>query len=218
MYCPVCEKSSKFQSYNKNKPRPNARCGHCGSLERHRLVWRFFQLRTNLFDGEPKRMLHVAPEWGFQSRLKKRLGGGYVSADSDPDKAKAMVQIDVMDLMFRDGWFDVVYCSHVLEHVKDDRAALRELRRVLAPGGWAVFMVPIIAERTWEDPSITDPAERLKHFGQKDHVRAYGLDFVDRLTEAGFNARTVTHRDFLGVDEARSMNLPGDPIFLCVDY
>ncbi len=84
--------------------------------------------------------------------------------------------------------FDLILCSHVLEHVPDDRTAMKELFRVLAPGGMAILMVPIALERatTDEDPSVIDPHERIKRFGQFDHVRLYGRDYVDRLRAAGF--------------------------------
>src|SRR5262249_12426105 len=75
---------------------------------------------------------------------------------------------------------------HVLEHVPDDRRAMREFYRVLKPGGWAILLVPITVERTFEDPAVVDPAERLRLFGQEDHVRRYGPDYGDRLSEAGF--------------------------------
>ena len=119
-------------------------------------------------------------------------------------------------LPFRDGSFDVIYCSHVLEHVASDRAAMRELRRVLAPGGWAILQVPIIRETTYEDASITSEAGRLAAFGQHDHVRAYGRDYPQRLAEAGFQAeaddyvRTIPERrrTRLGLRDT-------DPVFVC---
>jgi ubiquinone/menaquinone biosynthesis C-methylase UbiE len=89
--------------------------------------------------------------------------------------------MDITDIQYPDNTFDVIYCSHVLEHVPDDRKAMREFARVLKPEGWAVFMVSLSEEHTIEDPSITSPAERERLFGQHDHVRRYGPDFKDRL-------------------------------------
>ncbi len=163
---------------------------HCQALERHRLVWLYFQRMTDLFDGGAKQVLHVAPEPAFVPGLKERLGAGYLTADLDD--ARAMERMDITDIRHPDGSFDVIYCSHVLEHVPDDRKAMREFYRVLRPGGWAVLLVPITAETTVEDPSITDPAERLRLFGQEDHVRRYGPDYRERLEAAGFKV-TITH-------------------------
>jgi SAM-dependent methyltransferase len=144
---------------------------YCNSLERHRLVWLYFEKMTDLFDGAPKTMLHVAPEPMIQGLLKERLASGYLTADLF--SPAAMVKMDITDIQYGDDTFDVIYCSHVLEHVPDDRRAMREFRRVLKPHGWAVLLVPIVISRTFEDPSITDPAERAKLFGQHDHVRIW---------------------------------------------
>lgn len=204
-YCPVCRTPSKRFATDGTVPREDARCMYCDSLERHRLVWLYFQRMTDLFDGAPKTMLHVAPEPMMQGLLKERLGAGYLTADlSSP---QVMVRMDVTDIPLGDDTLDVIYCSHVLEHVPDDRRAMRELRRVLQRKGWAVLLVPISASATLEDPSVTDPAERARLFGQDDHVRAYGPDYVDRLEEAGFNVRVTRPADFLRVREIARMGI-----------
>ena len=178
-WCPVCDQSSRRFLPFGVEARPDAQCPRCGSLERHRLVWLYFANRTDLFDGNLKRMLHVAPERTFEARLRKRLGAGYLTADLfDPH---VMVQMDICNIQYPEESFDVIYCSHVLEHVPDDRRALGEFGRVLKRSGWAILLVPITVDRTVEDPTVTDPAERLRLFGQDDHVRRYGPDYVDRL-------------------------------------
>jgi len=144
-------------------------------------------------------MLHVAPERAFENLLKHRLGSGYLTADLH--NLSAMVRMDITNINYAEETFDVIYCSHVLEHVPDDRRAIRELHRVLKSDGWAVLVVPITADRTFEDPSITDPSERLRLFGQEDHVRRYGPDFVQRLKEAGFKVKLTTVLDFLTEEE-----------------
>ena len=207
-WCPICEKSSrKFLRFG-DPERQDARCPRCGSLERHRLAWRYFLRMTDLFYGRPKKMLHVAPEPCLASRLQRRLGEGYLSADLlDP---AAMVKMDVTAIQFPDEFFDVVYCSHVLEHVVDDRKAMREFYRVLKPGGWAVLLVPISAERTVEDPAIVKPEDRRKAFGQEDHVRSYGPDYIERLREVGFTIKVFRPGDFCDSGEARSLGLGGE--------
>lgn len=206
-YCPVCEKSSrKFLDFG-NPLRSDARCVHCNSLERHRLAWLYFDKQTDLFDGITKKMLHVAPEEAFQKPLSKRLGKGYLTADLfNPE---AMVKMDITDIQYPDNTFNVIYCSHVLEHVPDDKKAMREFYRVLKPGGWAILLVPILDGPTYEDDSISDPQERLKAFGQEDHVRKYGTDgvYLHRLKESGFTVQVIAPSDFLDSEQIEKMGI-----------
>ena len=198
-YCPVCECSArKFRKFGV-VPRDDAWCPFCGSLERHRLLWRFLQEKTEFFQCRSgTRMLHIAPESCFEARFRQQIGPGYLTADlMEP----ADVRMDITDIQYPNDSFDIIYCSHVLEHVPDDRKAMREFHRVLKSDGWAVFMVPITIDQTVEDPSITDPRERLRSFGQHDQCARYGRDFVDRLKEAGFHVNVTAARDFLSDDE-----------------
>lgn len=150
-------------------------------------------------------MLHVAPEPCFKQRFETWLNDDYITADlSDPH---AMVKMDICDIQYPDDSFDVIYCSHVLEHVQDDKKAIREFFRVLANGGWAILLVPIYCDKTFEDPSIKDPAERLKVFGQEDHVRRYGPDYADRLREAGFAVEVTKVGDLFNRHEVEMMGL-----------
>ncbi|MDP2952639.1 MAG: methyltransferase domain-containing protein, partial [Chloroflexota bacterium] len=167
------------------KHRPNAECPRCGSLERHRLLWLYLRDRTPFFTA-PLKVLDIAPMPGFQERCKKLKNLDYVSADIASPVAALQMDITAMDLP--DHQFDVIICYHVLEHVPDDRKALRELFRVLKPGGWAILQSPVDSNRdqTFEDRNAVSPEERLRLFGQEDHVRIYGRDYKDRLQEAGF--------------------------------
>ena len=213
-WCPVCERPARRFAPFGNPRRAQAMCPHCGALERHRLLALFFEKKTNLYTQPHLRMLHVAPEPCFESRLRARVGAGYLTADlADPD---VDVRMDITQIQYPDATFDVIYCSHVLEHVSDDRAALRELLRVLKPDGWALIMVPITGEKTFEDPSVTDPRERERLFGQDNHVRRYGRDFVGRLQEAAFDVRVFGVSDVSARTEADLMGLKdGGEIFLC---
>ena len=204
-FCPVCDKSSRrFRSFGVVQ-REDAKCPHCYSLERHRFLWLYISRKTNLFDGKPKKMLHVAAERCFESRFKERLGENYLTADLFTPHA--MVKMDITNIEYPDQSFDVIYCSHVLEHVQDDKRAMREFFRVLKNNGWAILLVPITSEKTFEDPSIVEPLERLKAFGQEDHVRRYGPDYVDRLREAGFSIEVTKVNDLVQGDEAVRMGL-----------
>lgn len=207
-WCPVCGRSSRrFRAFGGPPAREEAQCVHCHSLERHRFVWLYFQSQTDLFDRREKRVLHVAPETALEPLLRARLGTSYLTADiADPHVA---VKMDITDIQYPDDSFDVIYCSHVLEHIPEDRKAMRELLRVLKPEGWAVLLVPIVGDTTYEDPSITDPAERLKAFGLEDHVRQYGRDYVERLREAGFTVRVIEAADLYDRRQVVRMGIGG---------
>ena len=171
---------------------------------------------TDLFDGRKKSVLHFAPERCLEPLLRVRLGAGYRTADLEREDVD--LRLDVTDLDLSDGSFDVIICSHVLEHVADDRRAMGELFRILAVDGWALVIVPVTRDATFEDPSIVDPDERYRLFGQRDHVRRYGPDVADRLTSVGFGV--VTHRaaDFHSESDISRMGLrpASRPLFTIV--
>lgn len=190
--------------------RKGALCPNCQSLERHRLVWLLLRERVQ---AQTPRLLHVAPEPCLRPRLKRLLGERYVTLDvAAPD---VDVRGSLEALPFADGSFDAVICSHVLEHVADDRRAMRELRRVLTPGSWAVLQVPVAPDRaaTFEDPSITSAAERRRHFGQHDHVRLYGADYPDRLRESGFEVTTTQVTSSFAPGEIQRCGLDPNELF-----
>lgn len=179
--------------------RPHARCPECGSLERHRLDWLFLKEETDLFNGRQKRLLHVAPEEIFEKKFRALPGIVYVSVDlASP---RAMVRADVTCLPFEDESFEIIYCSHVLEHVPNDRRAIKEFYRVLKLGGWGLLQVPITSHRTFEDPTITSPIERARVFGQYDHVRRYGPDYKARLEESGFKVKVISAGELIKKEE-----------------
>ena len=196
--CPVCRSLLRgFSAYGR-PPRRDARCPVCGAAERHRFMWHYIERKTDLFSGRRgRRVLHVAPEPCLEARLRERLGTDYVTADLfNP----AMLRMDITAIDQPDGSFDVIFCSHVLEHVSDDKKAMREFARVLSPGGWAILLVPIIADRSHEDPTVTDPRERERLYGRSNHVRAYGPDYADRLRECGFAVAVTTPAELVSGD------------------
>lgn len=215
MECPICGRSFRnFAPYGHRRRRGNALCPNCLSLERHRLLWLFLKERTDFFSGR-LRVLHIAPERCFVKRFQELHDSGYVTADLASD---AILQMDVQAIPFADESFDVVLCNHVLEHVHDDRRAMHEIHRVLRPRGWAILQSPVdrSLDETNEDPTITSPSARERAFGQHDHVRMYGIDYGQRLVEAGFR---VSEDDFVQTlpDEMVSRHaLPRDEIvFFC---
>jgi len=142
----------------------------------------------------PKQFLHIAPEPFFIRKFQKIEKIKYITGDLE--SILAMIRLDLTTIPFGADSFDAIYCSHVLEHIQDDKKALGELFRILKPGGWAVLQVPITAEKTYEDATILDPKERERFFGQYDHVRKCGLDYVDRMRAVGFNSK-IFHADDL---------------------
>lgn len=213
-FCTVCTSSVRaFKPYGHVK-RNDALCPVCDAVERHRFTWSFFEKRTNLFDGRAKRMLHVAPEPGFERRLRGAPGLDYKTGD--PQDAGADLKLDITNIGLPDDSFDVIHCSHVLEHIHEDERAMRELSRVLSPEGWATILVPIIAELTDYDPSVTDPKERAKRYGQWDHVRAYGKDFKARLEANGFEVEVVRARELVAdATEAERVQFKEEELFFC---
>lgn len=187
--------------------RANARCPGCGSYERHRALWLWLQQRPDLLTT-PRRVLHLAPEPALAARLRALDGVDYLSADLEP--GAAMEVMDITAIEKPEASFDAILCTHVLEHVDDDGRAMRELRRVLAPGGWAAFQVPMHGEVTDEGvPGLTG-AERLERFWQADHVRLYGRDFGDRLRAAGFAVEVVDLRELIAPADRQRFALRWD--------
>jgi SAM-dependent methyltransferase len=169
--------------------------------------------QIKVFDG-PVRLLHVAPEKIFEAKLRKIDNIDYVTGDLFDPRAK--VEMDITDIQFPDNSFDLILCSHVLEHVQDDRKAMRELERVLAPGGRALLMIPLTTSETFEDPSVTSPRERRRLFGQEDHVRSYGPDVKDRFAEAGFEVAALAAPAVLDEPDLRLMSVPEtEVLFSC---
>jgi SAM-dependent methyltransferase len=184
--------------YGYVEERKNALCPRCLSLERHRLLWLWLERGTDLSTrssgGAGIKFLHVAPEVCLSKKFEKLLPPeNYFTADLESPLAK--VHLDVQNIPFPDASFDIVFCNHVLEHVADDRLAMREMHRVMRPGGWGVMLSPVDETRaaTFEDDTVTDPAERTRLFGQYDHRRVYGRDYADRLRETGWEVEEINY-------------------------
>lgn len=190
---PIDGKSfKKFLPYGYGDQRPNVLSPSTLSLERHRLIWLYLKNKTNFFTAK-KKVLHMAPEQCFLDIFKNLENLDYTTADLYSPIVD--VKADILKLPFDDNSFDIVLCNHVLEHIEDDAKAMKELYRVLKPGGMGIFQIPqdLHLVKTYEDFSITSSEERAKHFGQYDHVRVYGRDYFDRLRQAGFKVEEVDY-------------------------
>jgi SAM-dependent methyltransferase len=164
--------------------RDDAQCPICGSLERHRTA--FLLLHDKIPPNQ--KVLHVAPE-SLMIPWLVSFSCEYLNIDLCN---RAMRQMDLMNIELPNENKTLVWCSHVLEHVADDRRALSEMFRVLAPGGMLVLQVPIRGAATFEDPLATSESERLEKFLQEDHVRVYGLDLKKRVEESGFDCEVLS--------------------------
>ncbi len=199
-YCPACKSSIKhFLAYGETQTRQEAKCPVCGLLERHRASFLLLPREIKTLGLKQPKILHFAPEVRLETFFKSIAGPNYLSADLSNEHAT--VNFDIMDIPYPENSFNFIYCSHVLEHVPDDIQALKEMRRVLTQNGKAFLMVPVLQEQTFEDRSIVDPKERERVYGQYDHVRIYGKDFPDRVTEAGFTCKEYRFSDYLSDEQ-----------------
>jgi SAM-dependent methyltransferase len=186
MKCPIC--NGHFRRFLPVKERKSAYCPKCGSFERHRLIFLYLK-QTGSFFTENLRVLHVAPHKILQNKMMRLKNLDYISINIIPKSA--MYTMDLTKLSFEENYFDIIICSHVLEHIPNDQLAMQELYRVLKKGGWGLILVPIDIKReeTLEDSTIEDPNIRKEIFGEIDHLRLYGLDFIDRLKSIGFDIK-----------------------------
>jgi SAM-dependent methyltransferase len=196
--------------------RPHAICPRCGSVDRDRFVWLFLQHRARL-PRHPARLLHVAPEPSLSRALRAQSTVAYVSLDIDMSRRHAMVAMDLTRLGLASESFDVIICNHVLEHIRRDVTAMAELYRVMKPAGFGILQVPlsVISSRTYENDACVTPYDRFRTFGQDDHVRIYGWDYVSRLRAVGFDVDVLTAVDLGGPAAVMEHALiDGEPLFV----
>lgn len=196
--------------------RDNALAPGSLSLERHRLMWLYLKQKTNFFTAKHLEVLHIAPEQCFFKRFRAQPNLKYLTGDIISPLAD--VKFDLHHAPFEDNTFDVVFCNHVLEHVDDYAQCMRELHRIMKPGGWGIFQVPIDYTRaeTYEDKTITSEEDRLIHYWQKDHVRLFGLDYPEHLRKAGFTVIEEHLQKEIGQLLSNRYRLPDyEPIYLC---
>lgn len=187
--CPICNKKLIHFIPTSNN---DSLCPSCGSLQRNRRLWSLLQAEflipnSTVLDFSPSRCLY--------RRLKKYPNINYQSTDLSGDFI-ADYQFDITNLKIADNSFDLIICYHILEHIVDDSSAMKELFRVMKPGAKALVQTPFKEGGIYEDFSITTDEERLKHFGQEDHIRIYSvLGLKDRLERCGFSVEIRT--DFI---------------------
>ena len=213
--CPICRHHYKrFMPYGYKVTRKNALCPHCMSLERHRLLWLYLNNESNLFENSDIHILHLAPEECFIKKLELKFKDNYVTADLESPLAK--IKMDIRDIPFPDESFDVIFCNHILEHIDDDRLAMRELYRILRKGGWGIMLSPINynLQVTREAPENATAKERYALFGQADHMREYGIDYADRLHDTGFDVETIQYAGHLSEEQRLRYGVMDEIIYL----
>lgn len=204
--CPFCGFRSKdLKPIGTNNPtilkyqiigagKRNAICPKCGSTDRERLLFTYLNYEINFFQNSTAKVLHIAPEMIIAQKFigcgfpDYQCGDFFAEGQHANYSHELVKHMDVQNLPFGENSFDLVICNHVLEHVHDDHKAMLEIHRVLRKEGRAILQVPIspVLEKTISDPSITDGRILEERFGQKDHVRLFGMDYVSKLESCGF--------------------------------
>jgi len=194
-------------------------CPSCEASDRDRLYALF--LRDYLMGHGPIQIVDFGPSPPLSAFIRRLIEGTeihYRTADLLTENVDDRVDITNLESYASDQ-FDFFICSHVLEHVPDDRKALRELHRILKPGGQAILMVPIILsiDHIDEDPDVRDEAERWRRFGQGDHIRLYSRQgFLERVREAGFAVRELG-KDFFGAEEFERAGITPQSVLYVVE-
>jgi predicted SAM-dependent methyltransferase len=182
--CPICRYAGPFLAQlTPDTIREHSLCPQCGSLERHRLQYLVMKTLGAQMDFSRMSLLHVAPERVFRELFSKWFRH-YTTADLA--RADVRSQSDLRALPFADKSFDCVYASHVLAHIKEDDRALSEIQRVLTPSGIAILPVPIVSVITIEYP----------HAYEFGHVRAPGVDYLEKYTKYFAKVKTWSSHDF----------------------
>jgi len=179
--CNVCNK--KLREFISLKSGEKL-CPYCGSSSRNRRLWNILKseyLKSNI------RILHFSPSRSLKRVISKDSSLNYITSDFFGE-FEADKKYDIISIDEGDNSFDLIICYHVLEHIEDDQKAMNELYRVLKKGGSSIIQTPFKEGDIYEDDNIKTAEERLKYFGQEDHIRIYSVDGLkERLIHSGFN-------------------------------
>lgn len=217
--CPICNSNIRLYLPFGETLRNNAACPVCGSLERHRAFWLYLKGNTELFNlNRNIQLLHFAPEKMFYNVFIYNESINYYPVDFNPDYFGIRDVVDITQIQYESEKFDYIICNHVMEHIVDDMKAFQESYRVLKTGGVAYINVPYFKEleKTFENQEYNTPELRSKYFGQWDHVRKYGKDFVQRVESAGFKVKVIKSNEVFTPEEEMQYGLNSEVIFECV--
>ncbi|MBR4385194.1 MAG: methyltransferase domain-containing protein [Treponema sp.] len=224
--CSFCGETSHFGNSGFDYPifhkykiigggaRPNTYCQLCGSNDRIRYLDYVLSNYTDIYRAKNK-ILHIAPEKIIEAKIRSNKNCNYITGDIQEGVADC--KVDVTRMQFPDNHFDFIMLNHVFEHIPDEAAAVSEIKRCLKKNGKLIFSVPICLERnTFEDPSYTTAEERIKFYGQADHVRLYGAnDIVERFERYGLKVTEYMAEKILPVEKIAEMRvIAKDRIFI----
>ena len=228
--CNVCGKSIyKFSPYRgKKAPEDikkfniigsdiiNFQCPYCGSNDRERHLFLYMEELELFKNINNLKILHIAPEINVYKKIKSLNPLEYICGDLFTERYDIDINtIDITKIQYNEGYFDMVICNHVLEHIENDMDAMKEIFRVLKKDGIAILQTPYSEniEKSLEDECINTDELRFKYYGQEDHVRIYGLDLFTRLKNSGFKLNILKHKElfdsqiskYIGVNERESL-------------
>ena len=199
-FCPCCrmkvrsfvagnyaKQTQRYDAARYAQTEQNVLCPVCRSLPRHRILALWCDAHRDRLRGA--KVLYFAPEKSMMLWMK-RNGISCTTADLN---GKADLKLDIQDTGLSNGAYDVVFCNHVLEHVDDFKAALKELYRIIRPGGSLICSFPMDpkVELLDEDPEVQMAEGRRERFGQVDHQRVFGMKADRLLEEAGFAVERI---------------------------
>jgi SAM-dependent methyltransferase len=191
-------------------------CPSCDASDRERLFMLYLDRIAPSLDPKRRyRLVEFAPSMMLRKKLSRHPAFEYRSADLF--RRNVDDNIDITDMAYPDGHVDVFLCSHILEHVPDDRKAMQELHRVLSRDGFGIVMVPLINghDRTDEDPALSRDERHLR-YGDHDHVRQYGIrDFQSRLEAAGFQI-DLLDKEYFTPEAFRKAGIADDSVLYVV--
>ena len=202
-YCPYCGRKSISPA---NIRQGVTMCAICVSFERQRFLYyvyekMFFNTEKNI------KLLHFAPEKSVYDKISKNKNIEYVCCDLEPENYPYVKQIqkqDGMHLSFADKTFDFIIHNHIMEHVPDDIEFLKECARVLKDDGKMIVSVPYFPDSLCDDTKTTEE-DRIKYYGQADHVRGYGKDILEHLKDSAYKIEVINQRDYLSDDELENI-------------
>lgn len=173
-------------------------CPNCGSLPRTRRL----SILLGEYDLRGKALLHFSPPKALRNTLSQISELEYITTDFESE-FEADKQYDITNIDSEDERFDLTICYHVLEHIVEDAKAIRELYRITKSDGVVIVQTPFHSEPTFEDEKINTSELRMKHYGQKDHVRIYNAeDLKKRLELGGFS---VVLKKFAGSNSVHGL-------------
>jgi len=195
--CPCCGKTfDRFIDFNITEDNNYDRfkdtykrkiCPYCFAAPRHRIICYYLDKNNQMSNGD---IIMFGAEYSIRKWFDKK---GYQYTMADLFDPTADVKVDIQNTPFPNEKWGLIVCNHVLEHVNDYKKALKELKRILKKDGILELTVPTDRsfETCYEDPCIVNKEERIRVFGQGDHMRIFGNDFEKTLTDLGFLVEVI---------------------------